>query len=89
MFRTILCLCIHKLFEICIAQVELESEGKNSSVVIHKLVVYNYHIKSEVKDGFLKTGQYIGLWSKLLTCKQVILFIYLLPLFIFTDYGMR
>lgn len=68
---------------------ELEPEGKNSSVVIHKLVVYNYHIKSEVKDGFLKTRQYIGLSSKLLTCKQVILFIYLLPLFIFCDYDVR
>lgn len=32
----------------------LKSEGKNSTVVIHKLVMYNYHIKSEANDDFLK-----------------------------------
>lgn len=47
-------LYIHKLFEICIAQVALKSEGKNSTVVIHKLVLYNYHIKSEANNDFLK-----------------------------------
>ena len=62
-------LYIHKLFEICIAQVALKSEGKNSTVVIHKLVMYNYHIKYAAKDDFLKTGQFIGLWFKLLTSR--------------------
>lgn len=45
---------IHKLLEICIAQVALKSGGKNSAVVIHKLGMYNYHIKYTAKDDFLK-----------------------------------
>jgi len=47
-------LYIHKLFEICIAQVALKSEGKNSAVVIHKLVMYNYHLKYAANNDFLK-----------------------------------
>lgn len=47
-------LYIHKLLEICIAQVALKSEGKNSAVVIHKLGMYNYHIKYAANDDFLK-----------------------------------
>lgn len=83
-------LYIHKLLEICITQVALKSEGKNSAVVIHKLFMYNYHINMQQTMVFLKTGQFIGLWFKLLTSKQVILFCSgFFSLFILSDYKVK
>lgn len=79
-------LYIHRVFEICITQVALKSEGKNSVVVIHKLVMYNYHKNMQLTMIFLKRGQFISLWFKLLTSKQVILFCFeVFSLFIFSN----
>lgn len=83
-------LYIHKLFEICIAQVALKSEAKNTAVVIHKWVMYNYHMKYAANDDFFRKSVVYRLMVQAgnIQAGHLIL-LWVFYLFIFSDCSVR
>lgn len=82
-------LYIHQLLEICIAQVALKSEAKNTTVVIHKQVMHNYHLKYTANDDFLKNSAVYRLMAQADNVQTGHFILFQVFFFIFSDCSVK